>query len=159
MNHVFEKFQFTLGQREEIIRQIVAKKQDDSMSPHDIRLCWADFLKDKLPPCPWIALIKPNKVVDVLNVEWLQFKASVEPIDDDNSKREECHLKDLFPMKVDDEEKPRIEAASEALDHFRFFISKLWFPWDDDDELNEDNEEDWVTEHLSLRVNIHENIW
>lgn len=153
MNRIFENFQFTLRQREEVIRGILAKKQDDSMSPQDIRLCWSDFLKDQLPPCPWVALIKPNKVVDVLNVEWLQFKATIEAIDEgQESKREECHLKDLFPMKVDDEEKAVIEAASKALDHFRFFIAKLWFPWDDDDELNDDNEEDWLSEHLALRV-------
>ena len=70
---------------------------------------------------------------------------------------EECFLVELWPFNDDQsEDLSRIMEAAEALDHFRFFISNLWFPWDEDDdgEDSEDGIDNWLTDHLTLRVRL-----
>ena len=38
-----------------------------------------------------------------------------------------------------------------ALDHFRFFLNNLWFPWDEDEDES-DSLNHWFQEHLKNRV-------
>ena len=76
----------------------------------------------------------------------------------DDAIREERPLQDLSPFNVDDDDEDSVNKTNEtakALDHFRFFINNIWFPWDED---NDEEDENWIAEHLSLRVILHDRI-
>ena len=152
-----KNFEFSLKEREEKIWKILGKSNDTVVTTEDVRRRWAAHLEKILPACPWIGLIKPSKVVDVISIDWFNFKAVVEPIQEGKTEPEECSLVQLWPFNDDQsEDLSRIMDGAEALDHFRFFISNLWFPWDEDDdgEDSEDGIDNWLTDHLTLRVKM-----
>ena len=149
-----QEFNYTLKQREDQIRAILKSDSlENEVSVEDIRKRWASYLEQNLPPCPWVAKVKPKAIVDVLSIDWLNFKADCETLNEEESSESCCShfLFQLFPLSVDDgESNKNSKAAAVALDHFRFFIDKLWFPWDDDDDNFEDH--DWINDHLTKRV-------
>lgn len=44
-----------------------------------------------------------------------------------------------------------MQAASVALDHYRFFFNNIWLPWD---EVGQS--EDWIDEHLHNRFELYQ---
>ena len=122
-----------LREREKKIREIIQEEADrtEVVTTEDVRRRWAAHLEKVYPKCPWLATVLPsNKVVDVVKVDWCNFKATVEILDDQNEtdKSEECLLLELTPFSVDEDEESinRIKESVKAIDHFRFFINYLW---------------------------------
>ena len=122
-----------LREREKKIREIIQKEADrtEVVTTEDVRRRWAAHLEKVYPKCPWLATVLPSKkVVDVVKVDWCNFKATVEIVDDQNEtdKSEECLLLELTPFSVDEDEESinRIKESVKAIDHFRFFINYLW---------------------------------
>jgi hypothetical protein len=127
-----------LREREKKIREIIQKEADrtEVVTTEDVRRRWAAHLEKVYPKCPWLATVLPtNKVVDVVKVDWCNFKASVEIVDDQSDthadatdESEECLLLELTPFSVDEDEESikRIKESVKAIDHFRFFINYLW---------------------------------
>ena len=122
-----------LREREKKIREIIQEEADrtEVVTTEDVRRRWAAHLEKVYPKCPWLAtVLHSNKVVDVVKVDWCNFKATVEIVDDQNEtdKSEECLLLELTPFSVDEDEESinRIKESVKAIDHFRFFINYLW---------------------------------
>ena len=70
--------------------------------------------------------------MDVIQVDWCNFKAIVEMVGDDLTdiigQREEAQLLELNPISVDEDKESvdRIKESVKAMDLFRFFINYLW---------------------------------
>ena len=143
----------TLVHREKVIREILSVKKDDFVSSDEIRQMWATYLQENLPSCPWVAFYRPlNQPVDVVEIDSESFQARFELLKEDNKNEEFiAELKDLFPVSVEEEDKVKIKEANSALGHFRFFLTNLWFPWDEDCDATDEGRGNWITDHLSSR--------
>ncbi|QQP57771.1 SHC SH2 domainbinding protein 1 -like protein Blike [Caligus rogercresseyi] len=99
---------------------------------------------------------KPKKayenVVDVVEIHTGRLEASVEVLDDDNLIEDNeriVPLMELYPIKNQSKQFNVLTTAT-CLDQLRFFYDRIWKPWDVNDEVSED----WVDEHLELRINL-----
>ena len=90
---------------------------------------------------------------NISSIDWTDFNASVIKLTDDEEETESSsiNLSLLFPVSLS-EDKVNYKKSSEALDHFRFFLNNLWFPWDDNDDDESDSLNHWLQEHLKNRV-------
>ena len=120
----------SLREREEHIRKILQQKIDydknEIVTTEDVRRRWAEYLEKSCPKCPWLAKVK-NIVVDVVEVDWCNFQAIVEVLDEEQEGTQ-CPLVELTPISVDEDKDSldKIKQSSEALHHFRFFMNNLW---------------------------------
>ena len=91
-----------------------------------MRRRWAEYLEKSCPKCPWLAKVK-NIVVDVVEVDWCNFQAIVEVLDEEQEGIQ-CPLVELTPISVDEDKDSldKIKQSIEALHHFRFFMNNLW---------------------------------
>ena len=82
-------------------------------------------------------------------IDWTEFIASVIELTDNEgeTKSSDVNLSLLFPISL-----PEDKVNSEALDHFRFFLNNLWFPWDEENDDERDSLNRWFQEHFQNRV-------
>ena len=156
-NKLTETFEFNFKERGEKFWKILSREDDTNVQSEIVRRRWAAYLEQELLPCPWLALVKPSKVVDVIHVNPFNFWATVETVSkDEKAETEEYPLIKLFPLNDEQsKDSQKIKSSAEALDHFRFFVNHIWYPWDEDPDgdLGSDDEYDnWITDHLNLRV-------
>jgi hypothetical protein len=142
------------------------------VSASKVRTLWVDYLKRMLPEKNWLAVWSPKDdvdnvaCVDVVSVYIEDLSAVVQILHNSSSalgyRAEEAvsvPLIELQPiMDADSEDESfadelssRMEAVAVALDHYRFFYSNIWRPWDETDDSD-----DWVEEHLAFRFGIYQ---
>ena len=110
-----------------------------------------------LPECPWLAVTNNEadpKLVDVIKIDWSDFSATVIELKENNENVTDMklNLSLLFPVGLNNDKNGN-RMASEALDHFRFFLNNLWFPWDEEEADNDElSISKFIEEHLIFRV-------
>ena len=122
------EFNLSLVERETAIRTILEGSDEEILTAGDIKQRWSSYLQKTIGNVPWVAVAKsptdPNGggIVDVVNIDFFEFEAEVEPIVEENEKTEAltAHLMNIFPLSIDPENQDKGETAAQALDHFRY---------------------------------------
>ena len=175
-----ETFEFSLEERENMIKEILSFNENEHCDSSDIQEKWSNYLNSKLPKTPFLSLVKHNScensfICDIIEVEYEQFTAKAigrcksvlilyklrflkNHLLEFKDTEKTCELtinlgEIIFILGLSDEE-PR-KACNLALDNFRYFLEHLWFPHDDDNE-DEDPDSNWISEHLKPRVKFDE---
>ena len=156
------EFNFSLNDRENAIRKLLKGDNEKILTAGDVKERFSSCLSEALEPLPVLCLVKSRTqssnekscIADVIKINWLEFEAHCEPIVEGGTEAESftVHLMDIWPLSVGPDER---QIAAEVLDHYRFFMENLWYPWDEDeDDEDLDDQGNWLAEHLTYRVSL-----